>query len=64
MSSQHEWIIQRLIKLSPTPDIADEYEDWPGYTGPMTREAMLEKLKECARLWSDHEFRGHRVAQS
>lgn len=61
MPSRHEWIIQRLVKLSPTPDIADEYENWPGYTEPMIKEVMLEKLRECSMRWPDHEFRGHRV---
>jgi hypothetical protein len=52
-----EWIIQRCLNA-----FRNEYEDWPGYCERLlTREEMLERLRECETRWPDHEFRGHNV---
>jgi hypothetical protein len=52
-----EWIIQRCLNA-----FRNEYEDWPGYCERLlTREEMLERLRECEARWPSYEFRGHNV---
>lgn len=54
---ERQWIIQRCINA-----VRNEYEDWTGYCERlMTRDAMLQALKECEERWPEHEFRGHNV---
>jgi hypothetical protein len=52
-----EWIIQRCLNA-----FRNEYEDWLGYCERLlTREEMLERLRERETRWPDYEFRGHNV---
>lgn len=59
--SQNEkiWIIQRCIDA-----FKDEYENWPEYSTPMSREQMIEALEECNKRWPKYEFRGHNMGQN
>lgn len=56
MSKEKTWIIQRCINA-----FKDEYENWPEYSTPMSREQMIEALDECNEKWPEYEFRGHNV---
>lgn len=53
-----EWVIQKCNNA-----FRNNYEAWPGYDEPMTREEMLAALDECNANWPDLEFRGHRVGK-
>lgn len=49
------WIIQRCINAWE-----NSYEDWPGFCDQlMTRDEMIEALRECEQKWPNYEFRGH-----
>lgn len=54
---ERAWVIQRCINAWQ-----NLYEDWPGYCeNLMTRDEMMNALKECNEKWLNYEFRGHRV---
>jgi len=52
-----EWIIQKCKNA-----FKNDYEAWPEYDQPMTRDQMLEALEECNAKWPHLEFRGHKIA--
>ena len=47
--AERQWIIQRCISAA-----RNDYEDWPGYCEHLlTRDEMLQALKECEQKWPD-----------
>jgi hypothetical protein len=57
MKMERQWIVQRRISA-----VKNDYEDWPGYCERLlTRDEMLQAVKECEHKWPDHAFRGHNV---
>ena len=48
---RREWIVQKCNNA-----FRNDYEAWPGYDRPITREQMIEALDECDRKWpvEDH----------
>lgn len=57
-ADKKEWIIQKCNNA-----FKDDYEDWPPYDTPMTREEAANALKACAGKWPGFDFRAHRIAR-
>src|ERR1700754_1720245 len=52
-----EWLVRRCIN-----SFRNEYEFWPGYCERLlTLEELLDALGECAKLWPQYTFSGHKV---